>query len=299
MASSEVLGLAKQGDPAAIATLMNQVTCPQGIVVRAKHQDNCLHLLFEGKQIPKQQTAVSFVRSSLNILNLNSLETVMVYGRQQGSHHTSWHESIQLQSCFELSPTAQLTDEGNVERSNAQLTELAELTDLEDDTKTEDLEQIIETEITEIIEPATPKAESPKPETTILETVPPLLQLQVQAEPTPIAPNPMETSSLAQRPETTLTETSEIPEFLQRPEAVVFVFLTTLFVFWDAYLSLLNELAPETSVSCRQLSQRLGVSKSTVRKRKRQAGFSEWSKNLDPEGIAWVYQTGGLYRPID
>lgn len=266
MASSEVLSLAKQGDPAAIAALMNQVTQPLGILVRVKYQDNCLHLLFEGEPAPEQHIAVSFVRSSLNILKLHSLKTIGVYGRQNKSHHYSWQEVIH-QSYFE-SPTLQ------------------DIVDLE------------------IIDPARdevnlPDSEIETSETEISDTEPisPLSQnLLTEATPTQ-AIILMDTSLLAQRSDSALAETSEIPDYLKRPEAIVFIFLTTLFVFWETYLSLLEEFAPEASLSCRQLSQRLGVSKSTVRKRKRQAGFSEWSKSLDPEGIAWVYQSGGLYCP--
>jgi hypothetical protein len=107
----------------------------------------------------------------------------------------------------------------------------------------------------------------------------------------------MHPSSLVQQPDAPLAEASEIPDFLKGPESIALIFIATFSVVWATYLSLLNEFAPETSLSCRQLSQRLGVSKSTVRQRKRQADFSEWSKNLDPEGMAWMYQGGGLYRP--
>ena len=107
----------------------------------------------------------------------------------------------------------------------------------------------------------------------------------------------MNPSSLAQRTDSALDKASEIPDYLKGPEAIALIFFTALSLVWGTYLSLLNEFAPETSLSCRQLSQRLGVSKNTVRQRKRQAGFSEWSKSLDPEDKAWIYQGGGLYRP--
>jgi hypothetical protein len=313
MASSEVLELAKQGDPTAIATLMNKVTQPEGILVRVVHQDGCLHFLFEGEQIPKQQTAVTFVRSSLSILNLHSLRSVMIYGRQQGNHHTSWHESLQLPSYFELPPDAQLTDRAEEPTPASSMGNLP----LSDDAVTPEPEapepEAPEPELTQAakLDPvaaplaATAKPPAPEPELELSETeildpepVPSASQNWTTEPPlTPTELISMETSSLAQRPETALAETSEIPDFLKRPESVVFILFTTIFVFWEAYLSLLDELAPESCLSCRQLSERLGVSKSTVRKRKRQPGFGEWSKSLDPDGITWGYETGGLYRP--
>ena len=271
MASPEVLSLAKQGDPAAIATLMNQVTQPLGISVRVKHQDNCLHFLFEGEPAPEQQIAVPFVRSSIEVLKINSLKTLKIYGRQKNSHHPLWQEAIQNPSYFEIPPTAQNAADVAIFSSDQAETTLfsSEI-------------EISETEISDT------------------EPIPSLSEhLLTEATPIQSAIILMDTSSLAHRPDSALAETSEPPDYLKRPEAIVFIFLTTLFVFWDTYLSLLDELAPENSLSCRQLSQRLGISKSTVRKRKRQAGFSEWSKSLDPEGIAWRYQSGGLYCPME
>lgn len=271
MASPEVLSLAKQGDPAAIATLMNQVIQPLGIMVRVKHQDGCLHLLFEGEPTPEQHIAVSFVRSSIEMLKIHSLKTLKIYGRERNSHHPLWQEGIQNPSYFETPPTAQ--DAENVAMYSSNKAEAA----------------LFNSQI-----------EIPETEIPDTEPIPPLSEnLLTEATPTQPAIIPMDTSSLAHRPDSALAETSETPDYLKRPEAIVFIFLTTLFVFWETYLSLLDELAPENSLSCRQLSQRLGVSKSTVRKRKRQAGFSEWSKSLDPESIAWRYQSGGLYCPME
>jgi hypothetical protein len=280
MASPEVLSLAKKGDPVAIATLMNQVTQPRGISVRVKAQEDCLHLLFEAEQIPKQTTAVSFVRSSLDILKINTLKTAMVYGRQQGNHHTSWHETVQLQPLFEM-PAAPIS-ESLPEESPSVEPETREETDNDRSI------------------PSNPHVTDLTPSASVISDIEPVSSLRqnLSAEAIPIEATPvMETSSsLVKQPDAFLAERST-PDYLKRPEAVVFVAFATMMLFWEAYLALLDELAPETSLSCRQLAERLKVSKKTVRHRKRQEGFGEWSQSLDPEGIAWVYQSGGLYAP--
>jgi hypothetical protein len=298
MASSEVVNLAKKGDSGAIAVVMNEITQPKGILVRVQYQGDCLHILFQGGQIPKQQTAVSLVRAVLKQLNLQWHRSVMVYGRQQGSHHTSWHEALHLESYFELDPDAQLTEQSD---ESGAIVEPGAVMDQRPAPETAEPSQDASAP-THLDQPEQPEgAIEPEPELELSKTElldpEPIPPQDWSTEPTPTPVNPMETSSLAPRPETALAETSEIPEFLKRPESVVFIFFTTVFVFWEAYLSLLNELAPATSLSCRQLADRLQVSKSTVRKRKRQPGFSDWSKSLDPDGVAWVYETGGLYRP--
>jgi hypothetical protein len=38
-----------------------------------------------------------------------------------------------------------------------------------------------------------------------------------------------------------------------------------------------------------ELSRRLGVSKSTISLYKKRADFPEWSREQDPQGVAWIY----------
>lgn len=83
---------------------------------------------------------------------------------------------------------------------------------------------------------------------------------------------------------------------LNRPEAVVFILIAMLIVLWDTYLELVDEVG-STSLSARQLSRRLGTTQKLIRSYKRQPNFSEWTQQLDPEGIAWVYSPGGVYTP--
>lgn len=52
-------------------------------------------------------------------------------------------------------------------------------------------------------------------------------------------------------------------------------------------------------LSGNQLAKRLGVSESTVRRRKDKPDFSEWSKSLDSDGIAWnYYQDSQQFSPL-
>lgn len=103
-------------------------------------------------------------------------------------------------------------------------------------------------------------------------------------------------SSAASSAATNSAATSANAELLKRPEAVIFILLAALFVLWDTYLDLLDE-AGSTQLSTRQLAQRLGTTAKILRLRKRQPNFSDWTRSLDPDGIAWIYSTGGLYAP--
>jgi len=53
---------------------------------------------------------------------------------------------------------------------------------------------------------------------------------------------------------------------------------------------LLSE-SPRTELSQTELANRLKIHKSTISHRKEKAGFAEWSKRHDPEGLAWQYDS--------
>jgi hypothetical protein len=55
------------------------------------------------------------------------------------------------------------------------------------------------------------------------------------------------------------------------------------------------------SLSARALSRRLGVDKSggTVKSKRGESDFSEWTRGKDPEGIGWIYnEQDKQYHPI-
>ena len=39
------------------------------------------------------------------------------------------------------------------------------------------------------------------------------------------------------------------------------------------------------------LARRLNVNKSVISRRKSRQDFEQWSKDRDPDGVAWVYNT--------
>lgn len=89
----------------------------------------------------------------------------------------------------------------------------------------------------------------------------------------------------------------ELQSWLQKPEALVLVLFSVVFVLWQAYISLLDEVAPQGSLSNRALAERLGVSPTTLRQRRAAEDFPQWSQALDPDGISWAYQKG-VFVPV-
>jgi len=94
--------------------------------------------------------------------------------------------------------------------------------------------------------------------------------------------------------------TVDTQSLLQRPEAIVLLAWLSMLVVWQLYLALATdeEIPGDQILSNRKLAKRLGVHTRTLSRRRHRPDFSAWSQDLDPEGIAWVYQEDGGYAPV-
>ncbi|MGE5655177.1 MAG: GUN4 domain-containing protein [Actinomycetota bacterium] len=112
--------LAKQGNPKAIATLLNRSFQPKGITVKAAVKNGCLQLMLEATQIPPKQPYVDSLRKGLTILMPTAIQKVRVYGKQVGEDVPEWLEEFELfvQPIQDLS---ELARQGDVKAINTLL----------------------------------------------------------------------------------------------------------------------------------------------------------------------------------
>lgn len=89
--------LAKQGNPEAIAFLLNQQLESQGITATATLKDGSLEVLLEGDSVPDRFESVDFVRSQLTVLEPESIQRVKVDGRKTGDLHLAWSQGFGLE----------------------------------------------------------------------------------------------------------------------------------------------------------------------------------------------------------
>lgn len=108
----KLLAQAKQGDPKAIAALMNRSTQSKGISVKASLKERCLQVLFEGNVVPHQDKTMEFVRDGMAKLQVEAVDRVKVYGRQVGQETPVWQDEIVLASS---NPFAEETDDLDLE----------------------------------------------------------------------------------------------------------------------------------------------------------------------------------------
>ncbi|MBD2523116.1 GUN4 domain-containing protein [Nostoc sp. FACHB-133] len=91
-----ILQLAKQGNPKAIATIINRQLEPKGIIAQVDLKDNCLQILIEAIQLPPQHIIVEYFRKSFTNLGATAIKTIKVYGKRPGEVFFDWHELFDL-----------------------------------------------------------------------------------------------------------------------------------------------------------------------------------------------------------
>jgi hypothetical protein len=96
MTQENIRELAKQGNPKALATMLNRSLKPKNITAKVGMKNDCLQILLESAQIPDQEAMVSFIRNGLIKLEVESINAVKVYGRQLGEESPAWNQTFEL-----------------------------------------------------------------------------------------------------------------------------------------------------------------------------------------------------------
>lgn len=96
MTQSNLLELAKQGDANAIISVMNHLLKDRGITAKAVQKDNHLVVVLESAQVPEQKSSVASIHKLMMHLNVESIKSVKVYGKQAGDLSTAWIDTLNL-----------------------------------------------------------------------------------------------------------------------------------------------------------------------------------------------------------
>ncbi|MEG4502136.1 hypothetical protein QUA81_01265 [Microcoleus sp. F6_B4] len=90
----QLLEMAKQGKPKAIAQLINQLLQPKGIAATAGFKDGWLHVILESAEVPNQQATATYIHKKLCTLKSKYLTHVKIHGRQLGSKTVLWTQEF-------------------------------------------------------------------------------------------------------------------------------------------------------------------------------------------------------------
>ncbi|MDC0834858.1 hypothetical protein POG22_17880 [Geitlerinema sp. CS-897] len=98
MVRAEIFTQAKQGNPEAIASLMNQSLQVKQITVNVRVDGNHLSAIATGERPPDRDFMVDFVRRGLEKLNTGSIDRVTVLAFVRESTVPLWRETIALET---------------------------------------------------------------------------------------------------------------------------------------------------------------------------------------------------------
>lgn len=92
--SPQVLHMARQGHPDAIATLMNRHLEPKGITAHVAHQDGVLQVVLEAALVPSQAELVPYVTKGITGLKLTHIQRMSISGKQQSDYNSAWSQEV-------------------------------------------------------------------------------------------------------------------------------------------------------------------------------------------------------------
>lgn len=96
MTQSNLIALAKQGNPEAIASLINRSLQPQGITAKASIKADGLRIMLESQQVPDKQTLVKLIQRGLRKIKIESIKTVKIYGKKIAQNSPVWRYQFNL-----------------------------------------------------------------------------------------------------------------------------------------------------------------------------------------------------------
>jgi hypothetical protein len=93
-----LLELAKQGNARAIAALINRSLQLKGITAKVNLKDSCLQILVESDEPQDQGPITQFLVRGIKKLNIESVDSLKIFGKQKGQDFPDWSQVISLQS---------------------------------------------------------------------------------------------------------------------------------------------------------------------------------------------------------
>jgi Trk K+ transport system NAD-binding subunit len=96
MTQFSLLELASQGDPEAIAILMNRQLQPRSVTVKVEREQSMLRVMFASDQYLNQQSFVTFVINGIRTLKCSSIRQLHLLTYQTGAATPVWSQQLDL-----------------------------------------------------------------------------------------------------------------------------------------------------------------------------------------------------------
>ncbi len=117
MTQLSVMDLAKQGDPHAIASLINRSLASKGIHAEAELESECLKISLQASQIPNQKAVVTIIHRGMIVLQVKQIKRVKILTYRSDNQYLAWQDEIDFGSNND--PTQSVTTPQIVKDSNS------------------------------------------------------------------------------------------------------------------------------------------------------------------------------------
>jgi hypothetical protein len=98
MTQQSISELAKQGNPKAIAILINRSLQAKNITAKTSLKGECLRVKLESNQVPEQKAMVQIIQQGLTKLKPEFIKTVKIYGCQTDIDFPAWSQVVELET---------------------------------------------------------------------------------------------------------------------------------------------------------------------------------------------------------
>lgn len=98
MAELRLIEQAQQGDPAAIAALMNQSLQQKGMTAFVERQGDALEVTLQADRVPNRQALTAFVEKGIHNLGIASIRSIRIMGQQTGTDFPAWMQELYLEA---------------------------------------------------------------------------------------------------------------------------------------------------------------------------------------------------------
>lgn len=100
MTQLSVMELAKQGDPNAIAALINKSLSSKGIHAEAELDGDCLKISLKAAQIPNQKAVVTIIHRGMMVLQIEQIKYVKIFTYRADNNYLAWQHELTLVDDF-------------------------------------------------------------------------------------------------------------------------------------------------------------------------------------------------------
>jgi hypothetical protein len=96
MSQQNLLELAKQGHPDAIAALINRNLQPKGITAKVSRKGRCLKIILESNKVHNQESLIKFVHGGVLKLEIDEIDILQISAEKTGVKTPVWTQTINL-----------------------------------------------------------------------------------------------------------------------------------------------------------------------------------------------------------